>query len=138
MLPVAHDALGVVDHKVERRVMRPDVPRQPHFRTHALSDDVAVRLHHPDLGAAFEPGALGDDAGAAAKHPAVGMTSGGIHESSGHDRAYRLAHDKQISTDNRPRIAMGGQVDEIIRHDDVARIEQRIQAADSGLGKDAL
>ena len=51
--------------------------------------------------------------------------------------ADRLAHDEQVAAHDSFAGALGRQVDEVVADDEVAGVEQLVEAADARLGDDA-
>ena len=139
VLPLPHDALPVVDDEVDACVAGADVAGQPHLRAEALTDDVAERLQVPDLGRRFEPRPLRDDVRAAGEEAARRrQLARRLEQGLATGLADRVAHDQQVAAGDDPvAVAVGGLVDEVVDHDEVAGIQQVVEAADAGVGEDA-
>ena len=138
--PFLHDALAVVDDLVDARVAGADVAGQPHLRREALADDVPAELQPAHFRRRLEARPLGDHVRATREQtPARGQRGRGRTQTLTRRRADRVAHDQQMIADHHAAaIAIGREVDEVVRDHQVAGIQQPVETADAGVRKDPL
>ena len=66
-----------------------------------------------------------------------GVAARGRDERLAAGGAHGVAHDEQVvAGDHAVAVAVGGHVDEVVDHDEVAGVEQVVEAADAGVRED--
>ena len=101
----------------------------------ALAHDVAERLEKADLGRRLEARTLGDHVRAAREQPAFRrLAPHGAGQGLAPARAHGVAHDEQMAAGHDAvAVAVRRHVDEVVDHDEVARVQQVVEAADAGV-----